>query len=165
MKTILILGAGKSATYLIDYLADSCVEKERKLILADLEEFTAVAKLKNRPNTQAASIDTENAHSRKALIGQADVVISMLPAFMHPVVAKDCLELGKHFFTASYESDALREMAQEIEAKKLFFLNECGLVLLWRSTFAPKRGQSLEIQIHLESPKCSLGRSGYFQIY
>lgn len=127
MKTILILGAGKSATYLIDYLADSCVEKERKLILADLEESTAVVKLKNRPNTQAASIDTENAHSRKALIGQADVVISMLPAFMHPVVAKDCLELGKHFFTASYESDALREMAQEIESKALFFLNECGL--------------------------------------
>ena len=127
MKTILILGAGKSATYLIDYLADSCVEKERTLILADLDQSTAAAKLKNRANTQAASIDIENADSRKALIGQADVVISMLPAFMHPVVAEDCLELGKHFFTASYESDALREMAQEIETKQLFFLNECGL--------------------------------------
>jgi len=127
MKTILILGAGKSATYLIDYLADSCFEKGWKLLLADLDQSIAAAKLKNRPNTQAASIDIENAAARKALISQADVVISMLPAFIHPVVATDCLELGKHFFTASYESDALREMKDEINAKGLFFLNECGL--------------------------------------
>lgn len=127
MKTILILGAGKSSTYLIDYLADSCVEKGRKLLLADLDPSIAAAKLKNRPNTYAASIDTENVEARKALISQADVVISMLPAFMHPVMASDCLELGKHFFTASYESDALREMQAEISSKGLFFLNECGL--------------------------------------
>jgi saccharopine dehydrogenase-like NADP-dependent oxidoreductase len=127
MNTILILGAGKSATYLIDFLADSCVEKERKLILADLDNFLAETKLKNRENTQAASFDSENSDSRKALIGQADVVISMLPAFMHPAVAKDCLELGKHFFTASYESDELRKMSFKIEEKELFFLNECGL--------------------------------------
>jgi len=127
MKTILILGAGKSSTYLIDYLADSCVEKGRKLLLADLDPFIAAVKLKNRPNTQAASIDTENAEARKALISQADVVISMLPAFMHPMIASDCLELGRHFFTASYESDALRAMQAEITSKGLFFLNECGL--------------------------------------
>jgi len=127
MKTILILGAGKSSSYLIDYLADSCVEKERKLILADLDESTASAKLKNRPNTQAASIDIENTASNRALISQTDIVISMLPASMHPVVAKACLELEKHFFTASYESKAFREMASEIESKQLFFLNECGL--------------------------------------
>lgn len=127
MKTILILGAGKSATYLIDYLADTCEPKGRKLILADLDLATANSKLKNRPNTQASSINTDDKEARKALISQADVVISMLPAFMHPLVAKDCLELGKHFFTASYETDALREMKAEIEAKELFFLNECGL--------------------------------------
>lgn len=127
MKTILILGAGKSSTYLIDYLADSCIEKGRKLLLADLDLALANAKLKDKPNTQAVVLDTEAKESRKALIAQADLVISMLPAFLHPVIAKDCLELGKHFFTASYESDALREMASEIESKGLFFLNECGL--------------------------------------
>ena len=46
---------------------------------------------------------------------------------MHPTVAKDCLEFGKHFFSASYESEEMREMRPEIEAKGLFFLNECGL--------------------------------------
>jgi saccharopine dehydrogenase (NADP+, L-glutamate forming) len=65
--------------------------------------------------------------SRRQLIEQADVVISMLPAGLHPIVAGDCLALGKHFFTASYESEALRAMRLEIEAKGLLFLNECGL--------------------------------------
>lgn len=127
MKTILILGAGKSSTYLIDYLADSCVEKGRKLLLADLDPNLAKSKLKDRPQTEVEEMDLENPQSRRNLIAKADVVISMLPAMMHPVVAKDSLDLGKHFFTASYESDALREMAPEIEKRGLFFLNECGL--------------------------------------
>ena len=127
METILILGAGKSSTFLIDYLADSCGKKGRKLLLADLNSDLAKSKLKGKPHTEYAQIDTENPESRKVLIAKANVVISMLPAFMHPVVAKDCLELGKHFFTASYESDALRKMQTEIEEKGLFFLNECGL--------------------------------------
>lgn len=127
MNTIVILGAGKSSTYLIDFLADSCAEKNRSLILADLDVESAKAKLKNRKETRAEQLDSANDAQRRALISKADVVISMLPAFMHPLVAKDCLELGKHFFSASYESDAMREMSAEVEAKGLLFLNECGL--------------------------------------
>lgn len=127
MKTILILGAGKSSTFLIDFLADSCEKKSRKLILADLDLSAASAKLKGRPGTHAEQLDSGNPEKRKSLISQADVVVSMLPAYMHPVIAGDCLELGKHFFTASYETDGLRKMKAEIEDKGLFFLNECGL--------------------------------------
>lgn len=127
METILILGAGKSSTYLIDFLADSCAENGRKLILADLDLQIAQSKLKNRAGTRAEELDSSDSEKRKNLISVADVVISMLPAFMHPLIAKDCLELGKHFFSASYESEEMRQMKPEIEAKGLFFLNECGL--------------------------------------
>ncbi|WP_339868456.1 saccharopine dehydrogenase C-terminal domain-containing protein [uncultured Algoriphagus sp.] len=127
MHTILILGGGKSAIFLIDFLAKSCLAKDRKLILADLHLASAQEKLKNQPNTEARQLDIENSHVRQSMIKEADLVISMLPAFMHPKVAKDCLEFGKHFFSASYESEEMREMKSEIEAKGLFFLNECGL--------------------------------------
>lgn len=127
MNTILILGAGKSSAFLIDYLAENCEKKGRTLILADLDLNAAKAKLKNRPGTKAEQLDSEDGINRRNLIKSANVVISMLPASMHPVIAADCLELGKHFFSASYESDALREMKPEIERKGLFFLNECGL--------------------------------------
>ena len=127
MQTILILGAGKSSTYLIDFLADSCASSERKLILADLDLALAKSKLKDRINTQAEKLDSSDLDKRRNLIASSDVVISMLPAFIHPDVARDCLELSKHFFSASYESEEMRKMKPEIEAKGLFFLNECGL--------------------------------------
>lgn len=127
MRVTLIFGAGKSATYLIDYLANSCLQGDRTLLVADLDVELAASKLKGRKNTRAVSVALENEAARRELIGQADLVISMLPAFLHPVLAADCLELGKHFFTASYESEALRGMRTQIEAKGLLFLNECGL--------------------------------------
>jgi saccharopine dehydrogenase-like NADP-dependent oxidoreductase len=127
MQTILILGGGKSSTYLIDYLADSCALKPRRLILADLDLAPAASKLRGRFNTEARQLNIENESLRKEMIASSDLVVSMLPAFMHPILAQDCLELGKHFFTASYETDALREMKEEIKNKGLFFLNECGL--------------------------------------
>jgi saccharopine dehydrogenase (NADP+, L-glutamate forming) len=127
MPTILLFGAGKSATYLIDYLADSCGDGSRKLLVADLDPALAAAKLKGRLHTEALGVNLEQEESRQQLIRQADVVISMLPAGLHPILAADCLKLGVHFFTASYESEALRAMRSEIEAKDLLFLNECGL--------------------------------------
>ncbi|HCH43324.1 MAG TPA: saccharopine dehydrogenase, partial [Algoriphagus sp.] len=92
-----------------------------------LDEKAALEKLKNRPNTFAKSLDVSDPEKRKSLIQESDLVISMLPAFMHPTIAKDCLDLGKHFFSASYESEDLKKMASEISEKGLFFLNECGL--------------------------------------
>jgi saccharopine dehydrogenase (NADP+, L-glutamate forming) len=127
MSTILIFGAGKSASYLIDYLADSCAQGDRQLLVADLDPSQAAAKLQGRSHTRAVPVKLDEQNSRRQLIEQADVVISMLPAGLHPIVAADCLELGKHFFTASYESEALRVMRSEIESKGLLFLNECGL--------------------------------------
>ncbi len=127
MDTILILGAGKSTAFLVDYLAETCGKKGRTLILADLDLDAAKARLQNRPGTKAECLDSGDEAKRKELISRADVVVSMLPAFLHPIVAQDCVELGKHFFSASYESETLREMESEIGRKGLFFLNECGL--------------------------------------
>jgi saccharopine dehydrogenase-like NADP-dependent oxidoreductase len=127
MSTILLFGAGKSATFLIDFLADSCRNGSRKFLVADLDPALAAAKLKGRFHTEAVPVDLDQEDSRQQLIRQADVVISMLPAELHPILAADCLKLGVHFFTASYESESLRAMKLEIEAKGLLFLNECGL--------------------------------------
>lgn len=127
MHTILILGGGKSSAFLIDYLADTCIIKNRKLILADLDLEPSAQKLKNKFGTEARILDLENKLLRQNLISESTVVISMLPAFFHPLIAHDCLELRKHFFTASYQSDALLQLKTEIEEKGLLFLNECGL--------------------------------------
>jgi saccharopine dehydrogenase (NADP+, L-glutamate forming) len=51
----------------------------------------------------------------------------MLPAFMHPEVASDCLDLGVHLATASYQSEALAKMSEAAKRKGLIFLNEIGV--------------------------------------
>ena len=44
------------------------------------------------------------------LIEEADVVVSLLPAPMHAMVAMECITLKKDLVTASYESDEMRAL-------------------------------------------------------
>jgi saccharopine dehydrogenase (NADP+, L-glutamate forming) len=126
-KTILILGAGKSATVLIDYLLKEAEKKGRKVIIADVSLAAAKQQVQGHPSATAKELDIENVEERIGLIQQADVVISMLPPSFHPLVALDCVAESKHFFSASYSSPEMRKLEPEIIEKKLFFLNECGL--------------------------------------
>ena len=126
-QTILIIGAGKSATVLIQYLQQKAVENDWYILLADGDEAIAKNKWNNAPNGTALGIDIENNLDRQNLVQKADIVVSMLPAQLHFLVAKDCLEFGKPLFTASYVDDNMRSIASEIEAKQLLFLCEMGL--------------------------------------
>jgi saccharopine dehydrogenase-like NADP-dependent oxidoreductase len=127
MSTILIIGAGKSSSFLISHLLETATSKNRSIIIADLSLEVALQKAANHPAATAKSIDLENVAQRRMLIESADVVISMLPASLHPIIAQDCLDLNRHFFSASYESDFMRNKSAEILSKGLLFLNECGL--------------------------------------
>ncbi|MBW3468789.1 saccharopine dehydrogenase family protein [Arthrospiribacter ruber] len=127
MKKILILGAGKSSTFLIEHLAKTAESKNREIIVADLSEETATKRIQGLPHTKAIRFSSDEQMERENLIQSVDVVISMLPAFLHPIIAKDCLKYNKHLFTASYESAELKKWKEEIESKNLLFLNECGL--------------------------------------
>jgi saccharopine dehydrogenase (NADP+, L-glutamate forming) len=126
-QTILIIGAGKSATVLIQYLQQKAVENDWYVILADGDEAIAKNKWNNAPNGNALGINIENELDRQNLVQKADIVVSMLPAQLHFLVAKDCLEFGKPLFTASYVDDNMRSIAAEIESKQLLFLCEMGL--------------------------------------
>ena len=61
-----------------------------------------------------------NKDIRSSLIKAADIVVSLLPADLHPSVAKDCLTHSKHFFTASYVPAEMEEWQNEISEKGLF---------------------------------------------
>ena len=126
-QTILIIGAGKSATVLIQYLQQKAVENDWYILLADGDEAIAKNKWNNAPNGTALGIDIQNDLDRQNLVQKADIVVSMMPAQLHFLVAKDCLQYGKPLFTASYVDDNMRSIAAAIEAKQLLFLCEMGL--------------------------------------
>jgi len=127
LKTILLFGAGKSATVLIDYLVKEAESNDWKFIIADTNREQILLKTNHSPFAEAVQLDINDETARGKLIEKAHVVISMMPPHLHFMVAKDCVEYRKHLLTASYLDDKIRSLQDEILNRKLFFLCEMGL--------------------------------------
>jgi saccharopine dehydrogenase-like NADP-dependent oxidoreductase len=127
MRNILIIGAGRSASSLIQYLLHKSTAEQLHLTIGDLSLELAQRKTNNHPNATAIALDIHNVSQRQAEIQKADIVISMLPAHMHIDVAKDCVTFKKNMVTASYISDAMQSLDEEVKANHLIFMNEIGL--------------------------------------
>ncbi|WP_281298042.1 saccharopine dehydrogenase family protein [Flavobacterium limnophilum] len=127
MRTILIIGAGRSASSLIQYLLNKSDEEKLHLIIGDLSLASAQKKTNNHPNATAIALDIFDKNQRKEFVQKADIVISMLPAHLHIEVAKDCIAHKKHLVTASYVSDDMQELDAAAKENNLIFMNEVGL--------------------------------------
>lgn len=127
MKTIVLIGAGKSATVLIDYLIAESEKNTWKFIIADSNRDQILLKTNNSSHAEAVQLDVTNDEQRSKLIQQAHVVISMMPPALHFLVAKDCVEYRKHLLTASYLDDKMKSLQDEINDRKLLFICEMGL--------------------------------------
>jgi len=127
MRTILIIGAGRSASSLIQYLLNKSVQENLHLTIGDLSLELAQRKTNKHPNATAIALDINNISQRQAEIQKVDIVISMLPAHMHIEIAKDCVTFKKNMVTASYVSDAMQDLDDEVKANGLVFMNEIGL--------------------------------------
>jgi saccharopine dehydrogenase-like NADP-dependent oxidoreductase len=127
MRTILIIGAGRSASSLIQYLLNKSVSEDLHLVIGDLSFALAEKKTNHHPNATPIALDIFDNEQRKRAIQNADIVISMLPAHLHIEVARDCIVYKKHLVTASYISDAMQELDEEAKSNGLIFMNEIGL--------------------------------------
>ena len=127
MRTILIIGAGRSASSLIQYLLNKSDEENLHLVIGDLALASAQNKTNSHPNATAIALDVFNQDQRKNAIQKADIVISMLPAHLHIEVARDCVLHKKHMVTASYVSDAMQALDALAKENNLVFMNEIGL--------------------------------------
>jgi saccharopine dehydrogenase-like NADP-dependent oxidoreductase len=127
MKQILVIGAGRSSSSLIQYLLKESVQQNWKITVADVNVAMAEQKIQGYDTAKAVVFDVSNATLRRELIQKHDVVVSMLPAFMHGEVARDCVDLAKHLFTASYVSAEMKELDAEARKKGVLLMNEIGL--------------------------------------
>lgn len=69
----------------------------------------------------------ENPEGLQSLVANSDVVISLLPYGLHGLVAKHCIEAKTHMVTASYVTDAVRELHDSAQQAGVTLLNEVGL--------------------------------------
>ncbi|MEM6517458.1 MAG: saccharopine dehydrogenase C-terminal domain-containing protein [Bacteroidota bacterium] len=127
MRKILIIGAGKSSSYLLKYLLDKSTSEGLHIIVGDINIQNARKLIGNHDNGQAITLDVFDKSSRQSAIENVDIVVSMLPARYHIDVAKDCVTFGKNMVTASYVSKEMADLDKAVKNKGLVFMNEIGV--------------------------------------
>ena len=126
-KSILVLGAGRSSAVLIEYLAHACHQRQWKFTVGDYNLDAAQNMTNGLPATFSIRFDVNQKADASRAIAQNDVVVSLLPAHLHHLVADLCVQHGKHLVTASYVSAEMKSYDSVAKEKGLIFLNECGL--------------------------------------
>jgi len=125
---LLLLGAGRSASVLIQYLLRHAPAERWFLTVADAAPaHLAPVLAAHLQYARAVPFEAQDAARLDQLVAEADVVISMLPATLHPTVAAACLAHRRHLATASYVSPEVRALHAEAAGAGLVFLMECGL--------------------------------------
>jgi saccharopine dehydrogenase-like NADP-dependent oxidoreductase len=123
MKNILIFGAGRSSIFLLTYLAEQAKKYRWNIKVVDAQESDLPKKL----GLLFSLLNVKDDFAREIEVKNADLVISLLPARFHKLVAQSCLKFSKNLLTASYENKEMKAFREEVQNKGLFFLNECGL--------------------------------------
>jgi len=127
MRKILIIGSGKSSSYLIKYLLNKSEKENLFITIADKYITNTKVLLNSHSKSKAIELDVFDDESREKEIIGADIVISMLPARFHLMVAKDCIKHSKNMLTASYINEEMLALNTRAIEKNIVIMNEIGL--------------------------------------
>lgn len=127
MKNILVIGAGRTSSSLINYLLDKSAEFGWLITIADQSLELAEQKAANHPRAKAIQFNVMDSEQRSLFIGKADIVISLLPETLHVHLVKDCIKHRVNLVSASYVSPEMASFNDEAASAGLVFLNEMGL--------------------------------------
>ncbi|KAJ8750761.1 hypothetical protein K2173_015942 [Erythroxylum novogranatense] len=143
-NTILIIGAGRVCRPAAEFLASlenlsshdwyrTCCDMDFEeqngiqVIVASLYLNDAEETISGIPNAMAVQLDVMDNESLCKYISEAEVVISLLPASCHVIIANACIKFKKHLVTASYVDDAISQLDEEAKAADITILGEMGL--------------------------------------
>ena len=127
MKKVLVLGAGRSSSALIDYLLSEAKENNWQITVADQSEVLVKEKTRNDPSAIPVVLNITSPSEKEKLISNSDLVISLLPPALHYSVAECSLKHKKDFLTASYVTDEITELDKAAKESGITILMETGL--------------------------------------
>ncbi len=124
MKRILVLGAGFVAEPLVEYLSR---RNENQITVAShlLQEAQSLAS--KFDGVEAIEINVTDHDALVSKLNSCDLVVSLVPAPFHAGIAKACIDSKVSMVTASYESEEMRELSEQIAEAGITVLNEIGL--------------------------------------
>eukprot|EP00013_Stygamoeba_regulata_P013978 CAMPEP_0177670150 /NCGR_PEP_ID=MMETSP0447-20121125/23907_1 /TAXON_ID=0 /ORGANISM="Stygamoeba regulata, Strain BSH-02190019" /LENGTH=930 /DNA_ID=CAMNT_0019177237 /DNA_START=53 /DNA_END=2845 /DNA_ORIENTATION=- len=123
-QNVLVLGAGLVARPVVEYLCQfrTCNITVASAIPGEAENLT-----RSRTNISPIVLDVSDEEALSRAVKAADVVISLIPAPLHPTVARACIKHRKHMITTSYVSPEMEALSEEAERAGITILNEVGL--------------------------------------
>ena len=127
MKKVLVLGAGRSSSTLIDFLLAHSIENDWQVVVGDLDEGLAKEKINGHSRGEAMAFDIFNESHQQKLSSGFDLIISMMPASFHIHVAKICAAHGINMLTASYVTDEIKSLSPQFEENNAGLIMEMGL--------------------------------------
>lgn len=127
MQNLAILGAGRSAGYLIHHLATVAVEKNWNLIVYDQDFEGYFSSFGRTENCHFKTANLSNYSVLEEIVQNSDIIVSVLPPSMHFAVARFCVLHQTHLVTASYISPEMRALGEIAREKNVILLNELGL--------------------------------------
>lgn len=127
MKQILVVGAGKSAPFLIHTLLQYAVDDEWFVTVGDVELSAAQDQVKAHACGRAIAFDIRDEEGRAREFSKADVVVNMLAPMFLDTIARECVKYQAHLISVSYETAAVRALHDEARERGVVLLSELGL--------------------------------------
>lgn len=124
MKHVLVLGAGRVAPPLVRYLL---ALPDVHVTVCDARHDAPSALVGGHPRGRAVELSIQDADRLIELIREHELVVSLLPAPLHPHVAELCVRHRRHLVTTSYVGAAMRELDGPACNAGVVLLNEAGL--------------------------------------
>lgn len=122
MTSVLVLGAGKIGAVVADMLASS---GDYEVTLADRR--LPRGRLKAGKRVRRAAVDVARGPALRRAVGAAEVVVSALPFFLSPRVAKAAKAAGAHYFDLTEDVATARAARALARGAKTAFVPQCGL--------------------------------------
>lgn len=128
MHRVLVLGAGKIGALISGLLAET---KAYRVDVGDVSETTAssVVKAHGLPEMRAFGLDaaSESALSAHLASHPVDAVISSLPYYCNPGVARAARAANTHYFDLTEDVEVTREVRRTAGGATTAFVPQCGL--------------------------------------
>ncbi len=127
MKKITILGAGLSATSLINYLLERADKNDWTIKLGDYDLDLAKSKINGNPKGEAFQFDVTDEALVEKIVSESDIVVSMMPARFHQSIAENCVKHKKNMLSASYVSKEMQSLNDAAKEAGIGLFNELGV--------------------------------------
>lgn len=123
MKKIAVLGAGFVTRPAVDYFIDQC---GYEVTVTSLKQSEAERLVRGKASGRAIALSIDQLDRLDRLVGEVDLVMSMIPPSMHLPIAEACLKHRKHMVTTSYISSGMEALDQTCRKRDILILNEIG---------------------------------------